>query len=171
MKRVFTVFSIMFFLFTMMAFEAAAESKIGLVDMQVLQEESLEFQKVREKLQKRADELKTKLSKESAKLAKLEEEYEKQSMMLSLDAKETKRMELEKQKRYYNYLFEEYNRELKETEMQATRTMSRKIREVLADIGADGGFTIIMDSGAPGLLYEKGAVDVTREVIRAIDKG
>jgi outer membrane protein len=170
MKRVFTVFSIMFFLFFMSVFPAAAETKIGVVDIQILQEESAQFQKVREQLQKRADELKSKLSKESANLAKLEEEYEKQSMMLSLDAKETKRRELEKKRRHYNYLFEEYNRELKETEMEATRTMSKQIRSVLGDIGKAGGFTIIMDSSTPGLLYEKGAVDVTKEVIRALDQ-
>jgi outer membrane protein len=170
MKRLFTVFSIMFFLFCISVFPAAAASKIGVVDIQLLQEESSQFQEVRDRLQKRADELKAKLSRESSDLAKLEQEYEKQSMMLSLDAKETKRREMEKKKRYYNYLFEEYNRELKETEMEATRAMSRQIRAVLADIGKSGGFTIIMDSSAPGLLYVKGAVDITKEVIKALDR-
>jgi outer membrane protein len=149
---------------------AAADSKIGIVDIQLLQKESSQFQQVRDRLQKRADELKAKLSRESSDLAKLEEEYEKQSMMLSLDAKETKRRELEKKKRYYNFLFEEYNRELRDAEMEATRAMTRQIRSVLEDIGKSGRFTIIMDSSSPGLLYEKGAVDVTKDVINALDK-
>jgi outer membrane protein len=170
MKRLLTIFSSVFFLFCISVLPAAADSKIGIVDIQLLQQESSQFQKVRDQLQKRADELKAKLSRESSDLAKLEEEYEKQSMMLSLDAKETKRRELEKKKRYYNYLFEEYNRELKEAEMEATRAMSKQIRTVLSSIGKSGGFTVILDASAPGLLYEKGAVDITKDVIKALDR-
>lgn len=171
MKRLVTILSSVFFLCCMCVLPAAAaDSKIGIVDIQLLQQESSQFQKVRDRLQKRADELKAKLSRESSDLAKLEDEYEKQSMMLSLDAKETKRRELEKKRRYYNYLFEEYNRELKETEMEATRAMSKQIRSVLSSIGKSGGFTIILDASAPGLLYEKGAVDITKDVIKALDR-
>jgi len=170
MKRLFVGFSLMVFLCCLFVSPAAADSKIGIVDIQLLQEESAQFQQVRDRLQKTADELKAKLSRESSELAKLEQEYEKQSMMLSLDAKETKRRELEKKRRYYNYLFEEYNRELQEAEREATRAMSRQIRSVLSDIGKAGGFTIIMDSSAPGLLYEQGAVNITKEVIKALDR-
>jgi len=149
---------------------AAADVKIGVVDFDVLQERSAEFQKVREMLQQKAEELKAKLTKESNALAKLEEEYQKQSMMLSLDAQESKRKELERKRRHYNYIFEEYNRELRETEADAMRTMSRQVRAVLEDLGAARGFTVIFDKEAPGLLYGGGAVDVTDEVVKALDR-
>ena len=169
MKRLFVVFFIGVFSLIWIS-PASADSKIGIVDIQTLQEESGQFKRVRENLQKTADDLKAKLSNESAELARLEEEYQKQSMMLSLDAKETKRRELEKKKRHYNYLFEEYNRELRAAEMEATQAMSKRIRAVLEDIGSAGKFTIILDKAAPGLLYENGAVDVTAEVVKALDR-
>jgi outer membrane protein len=170
MKRSLIVLCSAIFMVAILTFPVSAESIIGIVDFEILQEESSEFMKVREQLQKKADELKAKLGKESNELAKLEEEYQKQSMMLSLDAQETKRKELDRKKRYYNYIFEEYNRELKEAEIEATRMMSKQVRSVLGDIGKAGGFTLILDKATPGLLYERGAVDITAEVIKALDR-
>lgn len=170
MRRWFIVFLGVIFSISMLVMPAAADARIGIVDFEVLQERSAEFQKVREQLQKRADELKSKLAKENTELGKLEDEYQKQSMMLSLDAQETKRKELERKRRHYNYLFEEYNRELREAELEATRTMSRRVRSVLSDIGAAGGYTVILDKASPGLLYDQGAVDITAEVVKAMDQ-
>lgn len=170
MKKFFIIFLFMVFTLPLLPAPASADVRIGVVDFDVLQEKSAEFQKVRDQLQKRAEELKAKLAKESNELGKLEEEYQKQSMMLSLDAQESKRKELEKKRRHYNYLFEEYNRELREAEVEATRTMARRVRSVLGDIGRAGGFTIILDRDSPGLLYDGGAVDLTGEVAKAMDK-
>lgn len=170
MKKFFMIFLCTVFILPLLPAPAFAAERIGVVDFEVLQEKSVEFQKVRDQLQKKAEELKAKLTKESNELGKLEEEYHKQSMMLSLDAQESKRKELERKRRHYNYLFEEYNRELREAELEATRTMARRVRAVLGDIGKAGGFTIILDKDSPGLLYDGGAEDITGEVARAMDK-
>ena len=149
---------------------AAGETKIGVVDIQRLQTESREFEKVREKLKQKSEELKAKLKKENDDLAKIEEEYAKQSMMLSLDAKETKRKELEKKKRHYKFLFEEYSLELKEAELAATRTVGMKIKEVAGAIARKKGCHLIMEKGMPGLIFFDESLDLTDEIIKTFDR-
>lgn len=170
MKKVFLIFLLVVFPLSFLLAPAYAAAKIGVVDFELLQEKSAEFQKARDGLQKKAEEFKAKLKKESGELGKLEEDYQKQSMMLSLDAQESKLKELEKKRRQYNFLFEEYNRELREAELEATRAMGRRVRSILTDIGKAGGYTIILDKASPGLLYDGGAEDITAEVAKAMDR-
>jgi len=70
--------------------------KIGVVDLQKLQKNSKAFQKASLSVKKKFDDMQQKLNDERTALAKLEEDFKKQTMMLSLDAQEDKKRELEK---------------------------------------------------------------------------
>ena len=78
--------------------------KVGVVDIQKIQEESLAFEKERNKLQQVLEAKQKELVAEENALRKLEEDYQKQSMMLSLEAQEEKRREYDAKSRYYEYL-------------------------------------------------------------------
>ena len=162
---VFCIFSVA--LGTSMAFA----DKIGIVDIQKLQEKSKEFQKIREQIESKAESLRTKLRAEANKLNEEEKEYEKQSMMLSLDAKETKLFELEKKRRLYQFTMDEYNRELRLLEAESTRIISKKLQEVVSKIGSAGKYTLVFEKNAPGLIYDDPALDITDEVIKNLDSG
>ena len=49
-----------------------------------------------------------KLNDERNALAKLDDEFKKQSMMLSLDAQEDKKRELEKKQRQFKFMYDEF---------------------------------------------------------------
>ncbi len=144
--------------------------KIAVLDMQRLQQRSSSFQKVKERLKKRFDTLKSKLKEEEDKILKLEQELRRQSMMLSLDAKEDKQRELEKKKRHYKYIYGEVTQEMKDAELDATRKVGREIEKVVEKIAKAEGYTIIFEQGAVGLIYYNNAIDITDRVTKAYDQ-
>ena len=114
--------------------------------------------------------LKKKLKAEEEGILRLEEELRKQSMMLSLDAKEDKQMELEKKRRHYKYIYGEVTQDMKDTEIDATRKVGREIEKIVQKIAKRDGYTIILEQGAVGLIYYNDSIDITDQVRKAYDR-
>lgn len=144
--------------------------KIGLIDMEKFQQKSVAFQRIKLKLERKFENLKKKLDAEKKEVMKLEEELKKQSLMLSLDAKEDKRRELERKKRYYKYLYNEFSQEMKEAEQDAKRMVSNEIEKIVEKIGRAQGYTIILERRTLGLIYYEDSIDITDQVVAAYDK-
>ncbi len=149
---------------------SAENFKIGVVDMQRLQMESKTFQGVKDKYRKKAESLQKKLETEKEEVLRLEEEFKKQSMMLSLDAKEDKRKELGKKTRHYKYLQDEFLQQMKEMELETIREVGKDIEKIVQKIGEKEGFLLIIEKRATGFLYSSEQIDITREVIKVYDK-
>jgi outer membrane protein len=144
--------------------------KIGVVDMQKFQEGSKSFHKIREELRQKFESLQQKLDVEKNELLKIEEEFKKQSMMLSLDAKEDKQKELEKKSRHYKYLYEEYTQEMKAAELEVRKKVGKELEKVVEKIGQREGYLIILEKRTIGLIYYADAMDMTEQVIKAYDQ-
>lgn len=148
----------------------AADVKIGVLNMKRLQRNSVKFQEIRQELKKKFDGLQKKLDAERAQMAKLEQELQKQSMMLSLDAKEGKQKELEKRTRHYKYMYGEVTQEMKDAETAATKKVGRVIEGVVEKIAEDENYTVILEESTMGLVYYDDAIDITDQVTRAYDQ-
>ncbi len=158
-------------LFAFCSISMAAENiKIGVIDIQKFQKKSVAFQKVRMELQKRYNQLQAKLDKEKQELMKLEEEFKKQSLMLSLDAKQDKKLELDKKRRYYRYLYEEVSSEMQNLQREATRRVGKELEKVVEKLGKQYGYTLILEKRTIGLIFYDEAIDITDKVIEAYDK-
>ena len=144
--------------------------KIGLLDMQNFQQKSRAFQKTTASLKGKFNAMQRKLDEEKKGLFKLEEEFKKQSMMLSLDAQEDKRRELEKKRRYYKYLFEDFTAEIKGAEREATKRVGKELEKILKKIAENEGYTIILEKRTLGLVYFDDAIDLTDRVVEAYDR-
>ncbi|RLB44285.1 MAG: hypothetical protein DRH12_00550 [Deltaproteobacteria bacterium] len=156
-----------------MAYPLYAEAqscKIGLVDMAKFQQESVAFQRIRLQLEKKLNKLKEELDAKKQEIVNLEQELRKQSLMLSLDAKEDKARELEKKKRYYKYLYDEFSQEARQAQQDAKRTIANELQKIVEEIGKKEGYTIILDKGVAGLIYYDDAIDITDRIIKAYDK-
>lgn len=171
MKRIsllFFCFSLLFCLQNRIVW--AQDIKIGVLNMKKLQQNSVRFQKIREVLKKKFNVLQKKLDGERAQIAKIEEELRKQSMMLSLDAKEDKEMELGKRTRHYKYMYGEVTQEMKDAEFEATRKVGKEIEKIVEKMSQKEGYTIILEDGTVGLIYYNIAIDITNQVTEAYDK-
>lgn len=171
MKHFFCLLVVIMFVFGLQ-YNAFSEdrSKIAVIDMKILQENSKGFKEIREVLRQQFEILQKKLNNEKDELRKMEEELKKQGMMLSLDAKEDKQKELVKKRRHYKYLADEFTREMKEAEIEATKKFGNEVRKVTEKIGKRKGYTLILGKRTMGLIYYDEKIDITNEVIKAYDK-
>ena len=147
----------------------AQGAKIGVLNMKRLQQNAVRFQAIRENLKKKYNTLQKKLDAERAQIAKIEEELQKQSMMLSLDAKEDKEMELGKRTRHYKYMYGEVTQEMKDAEFEATRKVGKEIEKIVEKLAHKESYTLILEQGAVGLIYYNDAIDITDRVTKAYD--
>jgi len=171
MKKFFGPFVGIIFVFFFLTNAFCEETcKIGVIDVLKLQEESKAFQKVRKELKEKFLALEKKLEKERQEVLNLEEELKKQSMMLSLDAKEDKRKDLEKKMRRFRFLQNETAEEAKSLELDARKEVIKEIEKVVDKIGKEKGYVIILERRTTGLIYYKDAIDLTDEVTKAYDK-
>ena len=157
-----------FFIFQGVAL-GAGSLKIAVVDMNLLQLKSASFKKVRGVLEKKMKAMQQKLDTEKRALLKMEEDFKKQSMMLSLDAQEDKKNELEKKRRYYKYLYEDFTIEMKNFEKNAKSKIGNELNKVLKKIAADEGYSIIFERRTIGLLFYDDVIDITDKVIKSYD--
>lgn len=148
----------------------AADVKIGVVNVKEFQDNSTTFQEIREQLKGKFEALQQKLEEEKQALVKLEEDFRKQSMMLSLGARDDKRNELEKKRRYYKYLYEDLSEQMKDAERDATRRVLQELEGVVKTIAAEDGFTLILERNSPGMIYVDDAINITDRVIEAYDR-
>ena len=149
---------------------ASASVRIGVVDLQKFQKNSKAFQKTGVGVKKKFDEMQQKLDQERDALAKLEDEFKKQSAMLSLDAQEDKKKELEKKRRYYKFLYDEYTQEMKDTEVEAIKKIMQELEKIVAKMAEKEGYTLILEKRVLGLIYYNEAIDITDRVTEAYDK-
>ncbi|MFP3927337.1 MAG: OmpH family outer membrane protein [Desulfobacteraceae bacterium] len=150
---------------------AAAESvKIGVVDIDEFRANSIAFREESEKLRAKFEEMQQKLEQEKNALREMEEEFRKQQMMLSLDAKDDKRQELEKKRRYYRYLHEDFTEQMKYAEQEVTRRVLGELKGVVEEIAKAEGYTLVIEQSAPGVIYTDDAVDITKRVTEAYDR-
>ncbi|MDP6178826.1 MAG: OmpH family outer membrane protein [Desulfatiglandales bacterium] len=144
--------------------------KIGVVDIQKLQNKSMAIQKAKAILKKKFNAKQKRLDKEKNELHRIEEEFKKQSMMLSLDAKEDKKREVEKKKRFYKYFFEELSQEMKDDEVETKKRIGKELEKIVIKIGKKEGYTLIFEKRALGLLFFSDAIDITDQMTKEYDR-
>lgn len=149
---------------------AAQAVKVGVVDLQKFQKNSKSFQKASLSVKKKFDDMQQKLNDERAALGKLEEDFKKQTMMLSLDAQEDKKRELEKKQRHFKFMYDDFTQEMKDTEMDAIKKIMKELEKIVEKMGEKEGYTIILERRTLGLLYFNNAIDLTDRVTDAYDK-
>lgn len=175
MKKVLSV--IVFLMMTLLllnpvAFGAGtAPLKIGVVDVKRLQSVSKRFQAIKAQLQKKVDDLQQKLNEQKEDLMKIESEFQKQSLMLSLDAQVDKQKELKRKRLYLEYLYKDYSEQMKEAEMEAAQRLGLELKDIVKKIAEKDGYVLVLEKGTPGLIAYDDVIEITDMVIKAYDAG
>jgi outer membrane protein len=160
------------YFFSPIAQQAGAESlKIGVVDVKRLQSISKRFQTIKAQLQKKVDELQKKLNEQKEDLLKIESEFQKQSLMLSLDAQVDKQKELKRKRLYLEYLYKDYSEQMKDAEREAAQKLGLELKSIVKKIAEKEGYILIFEKGTPGLIVYDDVIEITDMVIEAYDAG
>ncbi len=144
----------------------SAESlKIGILDVQRCFKESNEGKRLYEVLKKKQETLQNQFNEKENELKVLQKELEKQSLMLSLDAKEDRQREFERKRRELQFLYQDINEEMKKAEISAHQQVIDDLKTVVNTIAKAGKYELVLDSTRSNIVYWSGKADITDEVI------
>ncbi|MFC1839176.1 OmpH family outer membrane protein [Thermodesulfobacteriota bacterium] len=147
---------------------AEESSKIGVLDLRRCIQESNEGKRVYDALKKKHETLQADLDKKQQELLEMQQDIEKQSLMLSMDAKENRQKEFEKKKRDLTYIAQDMQEEMKRAESDANIELLKVIHEVVAMVAKKKGLELITERS--GVIYVAEGIDISGEVIIEINK-
>lgn len=159
-----------FFLVLCMSLTAGAETKIGFVDMKAVIAKSEPGSKAMEQLKSQFKDMKDNLDAQKKSLDTLKDELQKQSMMLSQEAKLDKEAQYKRKVRDFQDMGQSYQRKLQQAEQNLSKPIIDKLLEVVQDYGKKNGFTAIFDKQASGLVFSQDNVDLTGTIIAELNK-
>ena len=143
---------------------ARAEVKLGYVDMMRAMSEVDEGKVAQAQLKKDFDEKQKVVDEKQEELKKLKADFDKQSVLMSDQAKAVKQAELERKFGEAQQLVVQLQKELAERRDTVTGGIIKRMRAIIEEISAAEGITMVFER--EGLLYANASLDLSNEVIR-----
>ena len=140
--------------------------KIGILDLQKCIDQSNEGKRKYQLLKEKRDTMQKRLNEKENELVEMQKEIEKQSMMLSLGAKEDKQKEFERKRRDLAYLLQDLNEEMNKAEAGERAEVLKDVEEIVKKIGDSGKYDLIIEKRTAGVIYNSDAIDITDIVIK-----
>jgi outer membrane protein len=144
---------------------AAAEQKLGVVDLQRALNEVEEGKTAKALLKKDFDEKQKQLDLKKTEFDKLQADLEKQAVVMSDAAKKEKAADLDRRARELQGLFVQLQKDLSDRERDATKGIFERMANIVREIADADGFTVVLEKGA-GVVYAPASLDLTDELIR-----
>lgn len=149
---------------------AADSYKIAVIDLQKCIDGSKEGKRTSEKLNQKKESLQKQLNEKEQELVQLQEEIEKQNMMLSLDAQENKKREFERKRRDFQYYYQDLTDEMNKSEAEARKAFLKDLEGIVKKIAQDSHYDMIFERRGGGILFSADSMDITDKVIQEYDK-
>lgn len=143
-----------------------ADMKVGIVDLMKALNESDSGKKAKTDLEVLIKSKQSVLDEKGKEIEKLKADLEKQSSVLSADAKKSKEDNLEKLLREYQRLVSDSQNEVKKKESELTGEILKEIRVIVDKMGEEGGYTMILENADGLVLYSKKEINLTDAVLK-----
>jgi outer membrane protein len=145
---------------------ARDDVRIAYVDLQRAIFASNPGKEARRSLDERTDRLKKDLEKRQEEVRALQAEFQKQSALLSSEARADRERDLQRRFRDVERLKQDSEDELNRRDAELSKRILGEVREVVRQLGGKGNYTLILERNAAGVLYAANGVDLTEEVIK-----
>lgn len=149
----------------------AADIKIAVVDLQKALQSVDAGKKAKSSLEKEFNDKKKQLQAEEERIKKLSEDFKKQSLVLSEEAKARKQGEIQEQLIKYRELFQKSQMDIQGRERQLTEPIINRLRGIVEELGKKNAYTIILEKNENTILFSQPKDDLTEEVIKTFNKG
>lgn len=156
---IFTLLTLSLFVFS--------EVKIGVINAQEIIEKTQKGKKVQAKLENLQKQKQQQLEDMQKMIVQLQKDLE--SPALNRDTREKKTRELEDKRIDYNRFIQDTQKEMQAKSQQELLTLQKEIMPLIQQIGKAKGFSIIFDMTSSGIAYFDETIDVTDEVVKAVD--
>lgn len=151
-------------------FSYAADVMIGYVDFNKALNEVGDGKKARQKLKIEFQEKQERLDKLQSGLRKEKDELDRDRLLLSPDALESRE---EQYRKKFNELQESlvsFKRDISSKESALTNQILERLKAVVRDIGREDGYSIILEKSQDLVLYAPQSNDLTERVISKYDR-
>jgi outer membrane protein len=102
-------------------------------------------------------------------LQTMKESLEKQAPMLNPDARATREKDYQNKLREFQRWGEDAQNEINQKRMEMERNISMGLQKVIQKVGADEGYTLILEKNESILLFVSRTLDITDRVLKAYD--
>jgi len=147
----------------------AAELKVAYVDIQKAVNESNAGKEAKKAITKDVEKFQHIAADKQKELQTLKESLDKQALMLTPDARANKEKEYQNKLREFQRWGEDTQNEVNQKRMEMERNISVALIKVIQKIGADEGYTVILEKNESIVLYASKTIDITDRVIKAYD--
>ena len=144
----------------------AVEQKIGVVDMQRALNECDAGKRAKDQVKAKFERSQNQLKKQREDLDRLKEDYERKATVLKDEERRNLEKDLESRGLEFKRKYEDFQRDLKETDAELTKSIVEELYELVRDYGEKHGYTLVFEASSGALLYNDKAVDVTDEIVK-----
>lgn len=150
---------------------AAAQTKIGVVDMQRALAETEDGRKAKDTLKKLFEQRQKTLDKQQNDLKTLKESVEKQRDVLARDVLAKKMDDYQKAFGELQTTYLEFQRELAAKEGELTKPIMERMQRIMRRIGQSDGYALILERAEAGVVYIPSTYDLTDVLIQRYNGG
>ena len=151
------------------AYSQNVSMKIGSVDIQRAINESQAGKEAKKALAKETEKFQGLIAEKQKELQAMKESLEKQGLMLSSEARMAREKELQTRLRDYQRWGEDAQNEMNQKRNEMERAIFVGLQKVIQKLGADEGYTLIVEKNENVVLFSSKATDLTDRVIKAFD--
>ena len=147
----------------------AADLKVAYVDIQRAINECNAGKEAKKAITKDVERIQKLGADRQKELQTMKESLEKQTLMLTPEARANKEREYQTKLRDFQRWADDTQNEMRQKQMEMERNISGGLVKVIQKLGADEGYTFILERNETVVLYVSKAIDVTDRVIKAFD--
>jgi outer membrane protein len=156
-------------LLTGRAYSQTSSIKIGAVDIQRALNECDAGKEAKKALTKEVEKFQRLVAEKQKELQDMKESLEKQVMMLTPEVRGTREKELQTRLRDVQRWGEDVQNEINQRRAEMERNIVVGLQKVVQKLGADEGYTLILEKSQNSVLFASKSIDMTDLVIKAYD--
>ena len=147
----------------------AADFKIAYVDIQRAVNECNAGKDAKNSITKELEKIQRLNAEKQKELQTMKESLEKQGPMLTPDARANKEKEFQSKVRDYQRWVDDNQKDIQQKTQEKERNISIGLVKLIQKVGADEGYTLILERNESIVLFASKALDITDRMIKAHD--
>jgi outer membrane protein len=147
----------------------ASDLKIGYVDIQRAVNDCQAGKEAKKTITKEFEKYQRLGAEKQKELQVMKESFEKQAPMLNPDARAAKEKEYQNKLREFQRWGEDSQNEINQKRIELERTISIGLQKVIQKVGAEDGYTLVLEKNETIVLYASKSIDLTDRIIKAFD--
>ncbi|PLX85978.1 MAG: hypothetical protein C0617_02235 [Desulfuromonas sp.] len=144
-----------------------AEPKIAYVDLQTALNESESGKAAKEKIALKVKQYEGVINSSQEELKALKDELEKKALLLSEEARANKERDYQQKVKEFQRFTKDAQEELRQEDADFTRRILDGLLQTVEEIGAQEGYTLIMEKTESSILYADRAIDLTEKLVHS----